>query len=87
MLDVYAGEHQLEDTGSILKMWARVIAGAASRGLWDLVGAKVINLAIAQPAVNPAFGPLFWLALADDMGPVGDHADNLFELVGPMITS
>ncbi|MEZ4361963.1 MAG: hypothetical protein R3B48_17365 [Kofleriaceae bacterium] len=85
LLDIYAGEYQLEDSGSILKMWAGLIAGATSRGLWDLVAAKVINLAIAQPTINPAFRPLFWLSLADDLGPIGDYADNLFKVVGPMI--
>lgn len=50
-----------------------------------MVGAKVINLAIAQPAINPAFGALFWLALAGDLGRFGDYAPNLFKVVGPMM--
>lgn len=85
LLEVYAGEHQMEDTGSILNMWAGLVAGLEGRALWDLVGAKVINLAIAQPAINPAFGALFWLALADDMGRFGDYAPNFFKVVGPMM--
>lgn len=85
LLEVYAGEHQMEDTGSILNMWAGLVGGLEGRALWDLVGAKVINLAIAQPAINPAFGALFWLALADDMGRCGDYAPNLFKVVGPMM--
>jgi hypothetical protein len=86
-LDIYAGDSQLEDTGAFLGMWARVITGATSRGLWQITGAKFINLAIAQPKINPAFGPLLWLFLADDMGAgtLWDYADNLFKRVGPMI--
>jgi hypothetical protein len=85
LLDIYCGEYQLEDSGSIERMWARLIGGVASRHAWAMEGAKVINLAVAQLSINPAFGPLFWLALADDLGPIGDHRDNLFKLVLPMI--
>jgi hypothetical protein len=85
LLESYAGEYPLEDTGSILKMWAELIAGLEESALWDLVGAKMINLAVAQPAINPAFGSLLWLALADDMGQIGDYAPNLFKRVGPMM--
>jgi hypothetical protein len=85
LLDIYCGEHQLEDAGSITKMWAQLIGGVGTKHLWSLTGAKVINLAISQPAINPAFGPLFWLALADDLGIIGDYSENFFKVVGPMI--
>lgn len=85
LLELYAGEHQHEDTGSILKMWSELIGGVGGHGLWDLTAAKMINLAIAQPLVNPAFGPLLWLAFADDMGRIGDYSSNFFKLVGPMM--
>lgn len=87
LLDVYAGEYQLEDTGELLRMLARVIAGVTGRVLCHLAAAKLINLAIAQPKINPAFGPLFWLFLADDMGagPVEDYSKNLFVGLGSMI--
>jgi hypothetical protein len=85
LLEIYGGEYQLEDTGSILKMWSELIAGLEASAFWDLVGAKMINLAIAQPLVNPAFGPLLWLAFADDMGRIGDYSPNFFKLVGPMM--
>jgi hypothetical protein len=85
LLDVYCGEYQLEDTGSILKMWAWLIGGVAGRHIWDLDGAKVINLTAAQSSINPAFGPLFWITLADDMGPIGDYRENFFDLIRPMI--
>lgn len=85
LLEIYGGEYQLEDTGSILKMWSELVAGLEASAFWDLVGAKMINLAIAQPAVNPAFGPLLWLAFADDLGRFGHHSSNFFKLVGPMM--
>jgi hypothetical protein len=87
LLDLYCGEYQLEDTGSLLRMWARLMAGVGARHMWDLDGAKMLNLAVAQPALNPAFAPLFWLFLADDLGPgpIEDYDDNLFKRVRPMI--
>lgn len=87
LLEIYAGEYQLGDTGSFSRMWARLISGSTARSIWEIDGAKFLNLAIAQPEINPAFGPLFWLFLADDMGPgpLWDHGENLYERVGPMI--
>jgi hypothetical protein len=86
-LDIYAGEYQRADSGSFLRMWARLISGSTVRSAWEMDGAKFLNLAVAQPRINPAFGPLFWLFLANDMGagPIWDHAENLYKHVGPMI--
>ncbi len=87
LLDIYAGEYQIGDTGSFSRMWARLISGSTVRSVWEIDGAKFLNLAIAQPQINPAFGPLFWLFLADDMGPgpIWDHDKNLYTRVAPMI--
>lgn len=85
LLHTYCGAYQLEDAGSITKMWAQLVGSVTVKYLWDLTGAKVINLAIAQPTINPAFGPLFWLALADDLGIIGDYSENFFKVVGPLI--
>jgi len=87
LLDIYAGEYQRGDTGSFSRMWARLIGGSTARCVWEIDGAKFLNLVIAQPRINPAFGPLFWLFLAEDMGsgPVWDHDENLYKRVGPMI--
>lgn len=86
LLDVYAGAYQLGDTGSFLRMWAQLICGT-SQSIWEIDAAKFINLTIAQPELNPAFGPLFWLFLADDVGPgpIWDYDENLYKRVGPMI--
>lgn len=85
-LDIYAGEYQRSDSGSFSRMWARLISGSTARSIWEMDGAKFLNLAVAQPKINPAFGPLLWLVLADDMGPgpVWDPSENLFKRVGPM---
>jgi hypothetical protein len=45
--------------------------------------AHLLNLTVAQPAIEPAFWPLFWLALAKDAREAA--ADSLYEIVGPMM--
>lgn len=85
LLHLYGGDFLLENTGSFLRLWARLIAGVQERQIWDIEGAKFINLAVAQPTVNPAFGSIFWLGLADDMGPHGAYRDNIFDLFKPMM--
>jgi hypothetical protein len=67
----------------ILNLFARLVCGVEHHHSWLLDGARTLNLAVAQPSVNPAFEPLFWLALADDCGPSG-YRENLYELAGPM---
>jgi hypothetical protein len=86
-LDIYAGEYQRGDTGSLSRMWAHLLSGSTARTVWEIDAAKFLNLAVAQPRINPAFGPLFWIFLAEDMGPgpVWDHSENLFTRVRPMI--
>lgn len=80
-LEFYGGERQLEDTGSILRIWTMILCKVASRHSWSVVGAKMLNLTVAQPFINPAFASLFWLALADDLGLNGDYRTNLFDLI------
>lgn len=85
--DIYAGECQLEDIGELSRVWASILGGFKSCSVWQIALAKFFNLAVVQPRVNPAFGPLFWLFLADDSGPGPnwDWSSNLFDRVGPMI--
>jgi len=59
-----------------------MLAGATERHSWTVTGADLLNLAVDQPLVNPPFGPLFWLALAEDApGP----ADDLYTDLAPMM--
>lgn len=86
-IDIYAGEYQLEDIGQLSSSWASVLGGFDRRALWENPLAKFFNLAVVQPRVNPAFGPLFWLFLADDSGPgpLWDWSENMFHRISPMI--
>lgn len=84
LLDIYAGEHQHEDTSSIVQMLAGAICGSPPAG-WRLTGAKFINLAVSQSRINAAFSSLLWLALAEDIGLHGDCRSNLFDLLTPMM--
>lgn len=86
-IDIYAGEHQLEDIGQLSTAWASLLGGYQRWTLWQMPLAKFFNLAVVQPRVNPAFSPLFWLFLADDSGPgpLWDWSENMFHRVGPMI--
>ncbi|WP_343793827.1 hypothetical protein [Brevundimonas kwangchunensis] len=86
-VDIYAGEYQLEDVGQLSRAWASLLGGFQRRAVWEISLAKFFNLAVVQPRVNPAFGPLFWLFLADDSGPgpVWDWSENMFHRVSPMI--
>jgi hypothetical protein len=83
-LEVYGGSARSEDTGSILKLFAWLMCGVERHHLWTPTAAHVLNLAVAQPIINPAFRSLFWLALAEDSGPSG-HRSSFYDLVGPMI--
>jgi hypothetical protein len=85
LLDVYAGDAQLEDAGTLLRMWAALLSGRPPDTIWEPAGAKMLNLAIAQPAVNPPFGPLLWLALADDLGPHEDWSPNFLAVIEPLV--
>jgi hypothetical protein len=86
-VDIFAGEFQREDIGELSRAWAALLGGYRSRSAWEIALAKFFNLAVVQPRVNPAFGPLFWLFLADDSGPgpMWDWSDNMFDRLGPMI--
>lgn len=86
-VDIYAGDCQLEDIGQLSRAWSELLGGFDRRALWENPLAKFFNLAVVQPRVNPAFGPLFWLFLADDSGPgpIWDWSENMFHRVGPMI--
>jgi hypothetical protein len=84
LLEVFGGEARGESTGQILTMFARLLCGNQQAHAWLGTSTHVLNLAVAQPFVNPAFASLFWLALAEDSGPRG-HRATLYELVVPMI--
>lgn len=86
-VEVYAGEYQMEDIGELSRAWAMLLGGFRSSTCWEIALAKFFNLAVVQPRVNPAFGPLFWLFLADDSGPgpMWDWSENMFHRIDPMI--
>jgi hypothetical protein len=44
-----------------------------------MTGAHLLNLAVVQPLINPPFGPLFWLAFAQD---TPRPIDNFYQTVG-----
>jgi hypothetical protein len=81
LIECFAGSARMVSTGDILKCFVQVLRGQVDG--WDGACAHLLNLAVAQPLINPAFESLFWLALADDSGPAG-HRENLYELVAPM---
>lgn len=83
-IDIFAGEYQRVDASWLERMWAELLTGQPDY-VWELEGAKVINLAIAQPLINPAFRSIYWLALAYDLGATGDASPNFFDVIGPMI--
>lgn len=81
-LAMYGGSSRLDSSYEITRVLGAMLAGATQHQLWDMTGAHLLNLAVVQPLVNPAFGPLFWLALAEDIpGP----ADNLYTTLAPMM--
>jgi len=84
LLEVFGGDARGENTGQILMVFARLLCGVQHEHAWMGTSTHVLNLAVAQPFVNPAFASLFWLALAEDSGPRG-HRRTLYELVAPLI--
>lgn len=81
-LEVFGGSSRWHDSPALLSVLGHVLAGTTERQVWRMTGAHLLNLMVVQPLVNPPFGPLFWLALAEDApGP----ADNLFKALAPMM--
>lgn len=81
-LAVYGGSSRMISSYQLLRVLGTMLAGTTERDIWALTGAHLLNLAVVQPLVNPPFGPLFWLALAEDApGP----ADNLYTDLAPMM--
>jgi hypothetical protein len=81
-LAVYGGSSRMNPSYQLLRVLGTMLARTTERGIWALTGAHLLNLAVVQPLVNPPFGPLFWLALAEDApGP----ADNLYTELAPMM--
>ena len=81
-LEVFGGTSHLEASNQLLDVLGAMLAGGSMKPPWGMTGAHLLNLAVVQPLVNPSFGPLFWLALAEDApGP----ADNLYTDLAPMM--
>jgi hypothetical protein len=81
-LAVYGGMSRMNWSHEIGRVLGTMLAGTTERRIWAMTGAHLLNLAVVQPLVNPPFGPLFWLALAEDTpGP----ADNLYTELTPMM--
>src|SRR4051812_29093572 len=79
-LAVYGGSSRWIPSYALLRVLGMMLAGTTERQIWALNGAHLLNLMVVQPLVNPPFGPLFWLALAEDApGP----ADNLYTDLAP----
>jgi hypothetical protein len=85
LMDVYGGDRQLSDARMFVRLFSAFVAKQDPDFVWQVEAAKLLNLAIAQPSINPAFGSLFWLALADDLGPREDPSANFFDLIETMI--
>lgn len=84
LVEVFGGSARLETSSHLLQLFAWLLRGVQQRHLWIAPALHVLNLAVVQPVVNPAFGPLFWLALAHDLAPPGPRP-NFYDLVGPML--
>jgi hypothetical protein len=81
-LAMYGGSSRMDFSYEITRVLGAMLAGTTQRHSWDMTGAHLLNLAVVQPLINPPFGPLFWLALAEDIpGP----ADNLYTTLAPMM--
>jgi hypothetical protein len=81
-LEVYGGPSRLQTSYEFLSVLGAMLSGGAMQHPWVVTAAHLLNLAIVQPLMNPAFGPLFWLVLAEDVpGP----ADNLYTDLAPMM--
>lgn len=81
-LAMYGGSSRMDFSYEITRVLGAMLAGTTQRHSWDMTGTHLLNLAVVQPLVNPPFGPLFWLALAEDIpGP----ADNLYMTLAPMM--
>jgi hypothetical protein len=85
LIEVYGGERQLADAGMFVRLFASFVSKQKPDFIWEVEAAKLLNLAVAQPVINPAFRSLFWLALADDLGPREDSSANFFDLIETMI--
>jgi hypothetical protein len=85
LMEVYGGKRQLADAGMFVRFLASFVAKEKPDFIWQVEAAKLLNLAVAQPSINPAFGSLFWLALADELGPREDSSANFFDLIETMI--
>lgn len=66
-LAMYGGSSRLDFSYEITRVLGAMLAGTTQRHSWDMTGTHLLNLAVVQPLVNPSSGPLFWLALAEDI--------------------
>lgn len=81
-LMVFGGSSRMHGSHTMTRVLGAMLAGTTERHIWGMTGAHLLNLAVVQPMVNPPFGPLFWLAFAED-GP--GPADNLYTTLTPMM--
>lgn len=85
-LEVHGGERQLESANAFFHVLTSLIREGSVKELTVAYNpARLLNLVIAQPSINPAFASLFWLAFAEDVGPHDDPSDNFFDLIETMI--
>jgi hypothetical protein len=67
-----------------LNFWAAEIAGRRARRVF-LADAHLVNLVGGQPLVNPAFAPLFWLAVREELVPSLTRPIEIWSVVWDMI--
>ena len=84
-IDVYGGEDQLMSATDLTQVWARLARGLEMGVLGGMDEQKLLNLAVAQVSINPAFASILVLAFAEDLQLIDDGTGNFFEQLGPMI--
>lgn len=79
----YGTSAQSISSEDLIRVMAHLVTDRTRQLPWAVSGSQLLGLAVAQPSVDPAFGPLFWLALADTMrdGPRSE----LQQIVGPLM--
>ena len=65
-LEVFGGPSRMQASNQFLRVFGAMLAGTTDRRTWAMTGAHLLNLAVVQPLINPPFGPLFWLAFAQE---------------------
>jgi len=83
-IEISGPRHSTTGAWDVVKVMASMISPGPDRPILVTAACDLIELAVIQPMVNPAFESIFWLALYREINPRGGKGRELGAAMGPL---